>query len=122
MMESSVLMTESTITLTDRAANHVRNFLAKQGEGIGLRVGVKPTGCSGYQYIIEAAESINEHDKAFETNGVKVIVDEQSLKYLAGIELDFVRNGLNEGFKFNNPNVQETCGCGESFNVTEEVQ
>ncbi len=122
MMESGVLMTESTITLTDRAANHVRKFLAKQGKGIGLRVGVKPTGCSGYQYIIEAAASINEHDKAFESNGVKVIVDEQSLKYLAGIELDFVRNGLNEGFKFNNPNVQETCGCGESFNVTETVQ
>ncbi|MEE8321657.1 MAG: iron-sulfur cluster assembly protein IscA [Gammaproteobacteria bacterium] len=115
-------MTESTITLTERAASHVRNFLAKQGEGIGLRVGVKPTGCSGYQYVIEAANSINEQDQIFESNGVKIVIDEQSLKYLAGTELDYVRQGLNEGFKFSNPNVGETCGCGESFSVTESVQ
>jgi len=115
-------MTESTITLTKRAASHVRNFLAKQGAGIGLRVGVKPTGCSGYQYVIEAANSINEQDQAFESNGVKIVIDEQSLKYLAGTELDYVRQGLNEGFKFSNPNVGETCGCGESFSVNESVQ
>lgn len=112
-------MTEANINLTDRAAEHVKNFLANQGTGIGLRVAVKPTGCSGYQYVIEAADKINEHDKTFESNGVKVIVDEQSLKYLTGTELDFVREGLNSGFRFNNPNVAETCGCGESFNIKE---
>jgi iron-sulfur cluster assembly protein len=115
-------MTDLTITLTDRAADHIKHFLIKQGEGIGLRVAVKPTGCSGYQYVIETADSINEHDQAFESNGVRVVVDKQSLKYLAGTELDYVRQGLNEGFRFSNPNVQETCGCGESFNVTEPTQ
>ena len=110
----------NSIDLTDRAANHVRTYLEKHGNGIGLRVGVKPSGCSGYQYVIEAAESIGEHDLAFETKGVKIVVDEQSLRYLSGTELDYVREGLNEGFKFHNPNVQQTCGCGESFSVTKE--
>ena len=110
----------NSIDLTDRAANHVRTYLEKYGSGIGLRVGVKPSGCSGYQYVIEAAESIGEHDLAFETKGVKIVVDEQSLRYLSGTELDYVREGLNEGFKFHNPNVQQTCGCGESFSVTKE--
>ena len=113
-------MTEATINLTQRAADHVKSFLAKQGEGIGLRVGVKPTGCSGYQYVIEAAEKITDRDRTFETNGVKVVIDDLSLKYLAGTELDFVREGLNSGFRFNNPNVDTTCGCGESFNIKEE--
>ena len=107
----------NSIDLTDRAANHVRNYLAKQGRNIGLRIGVKTTGCSGYQYVVEAAESINAEDRAFESKGVQIVVDEQSLPYLAGTELDYVRVGLNEGFRFNNPNVQETCGCGESFSV-----
>ena len=110
----------NSIDLTDRAANHVRTYLEKHGNGIGLRVGVKPSGCSGYQYVIEAAESIEQHDHAFEYKGVKIVVDEQSLRYLSGTELDYVREGLNEGFKFHNPNVQQTCGCGESFSVTKE--
>ena len=109
----------NSIELTDRAANHVRNYLARHGGGIGLRVGVKPTGCSGYQYVVEAAESVGEHDSSFESNGIKIIIDDQSLRFLAGTELDYVREGLNEGFRFNNPNVQETCGCGESFSVNE---
>lgn len=115
-------MTNTAINLTDRAAVHVKNFLAKEGDGIGLRVAVKPTGCSGYQYVVEAAANINDQDQAFESNGVKVIVDKQSLKFLAGTELDFIREGLNSGFRFNNPNVANTCGCGESFNIKEEEQ
>jgi iron-sulfur cluster assembly protein len=109
------------INLTERAAAHVRGFLAKQDKGIGLRVAVKPTGCSGYQYVIETAETINDQDQVFESNGIKVITDQLSLRYLAGTELDYVREGLNSGFRFNNPNVEETCGCGESFNVKEAV-
>ena len=115
-------MTTATITLTDRAARHIRRFLEKQRNGIGMRVGIKPTGCSGYQYVVEAANSLNEHDQSFESNGIKIIVDDMSLKYLAGTALDYVRQGLNEGFEFNNPNVQNTCGCGESFSVSESAQ
>ena len=111
-------MSNNEIALTDRAAKHVKNYLSDNAEGVGLRVGVKPTGCSGYQYVIEAAQAVNEHDTAFETNGVTVVVDEQSLRYLAGTELDFVKEGLNEGFRFHNPNVSETCGCGESFSIS----
>ena len=112
-------MSNNEIALTDRAAVHVKNYLVNNTEGVGLRVAVKPTGCSGYQYVIEAAQAVNEHDTAFETNGVTVVVDEQSLRYLAGTELDFVKEGLNEGFRFHNPNVSETCGCGESFSVSD---
>ena len=112
-------MSNHEIALTDRAAEHVKSFLAKAGGGIGLRVGVKPTGCSGYQYVIETAEAVNDHDTAIEANGVTVVIDEQSLRYLAGTELDFVREGLNEGFRFHNPNVSQTCGCGESFSISE---
>jgi iron-sulfur cluster assembly protein len=108
--------------MTERAAAHVKNFLARQGKGIGLRVAVKPTGCSGYQYVVETAEQINDQDQVFESNGVKVITDPLSLRYLAGTEMDYVREGLNAGFRFNNPNVQDTCGCGESFNVKEAVE
>lgn len=110
-------MTPTGITLTDKAADHVRNYLS-QGSGVGLRVAVKPTGCSGYQYVIEAAENIGDKDHVFESHGIKVVTDQQSMLYLAGTELDYVREGLNAGFKFKNPNVQETCGCGESFNVS----
>lgn len=110
-----------TIHLTERAANHIKHYLSGQGKGIGLRVGVKTTGCSGYQYVIEAAIEINEHDHVFESNGVKIVTDGQSLRYLAGTELDYVREGLNSGFKFNNPNVGETCGCGESFNIKQHA-
>lgn len=114
-------MNKSEIALTERAASHVRNFLAKQDEEVNLRVAVKPTGCSGYQYVVEAAESINTSDQLFESFGVKIVVDDQSFKYLSGTELDYVKEGLNEGFRFNNPNVQATCGCGESFTIAEET-
>jgi len=110
-------MNATKINLTDRAARHVRDYLAREKGMLALRVGVKPTGCSGYQYVIEAARQINEQDEVFESNGVKVVTDKQSLGYLAGTELDYVREGLNSGFRFNNPNVQETCGCGESFSL-----
>jgi iron-sulfur cluster assembly protein len=105
------------IHLTERAAAHVKGFLAKDGRKVGLRVGVKPTGCSGYQYVVQPAEKIDAQDQVFESCGVTVITDQESLRYLAGTELDFVREGLNSGFRFNNPNVQTTCGCGESFNI-----
>lgn len=110
------------ITLTERAAEHVRNFLAKRDNGIGLRVGVKTTGCSGYQYIVEPAESVSDSDQVFESHGVKVVVDKLSLNYLAGTEMDYRREGLSEGFQFHNPNVSETCGCGESFSVDKPAQ
>jgi iron-sulfur cluster assembly protein len=105
------------VTLTERAANHVRNFLVKRGKGIGLRVGVRTSGCSGMAYTLEFADEAAETDNQFESHGVKVFVDPKSLAYLDGTELDFVREGLNEGFKFNNPNVKGQCGCGESFSV-----
>ncbi len=113
---------ETTINLTDSAKEHVLKVLAKDENGIGLRIGVKTTGCSGYQYVIETAKELNEEDKEIESNGVKIIIDEQSLRYLAGTELDFTREGLNSGFKFRNPNVEESCGCGESFSLKESVE
>ena len=116
------MTTETTINLTDSAKQHIEGVLAKDAEGIGLRVGVKTTGCSGYQYVIETAKAVNDGDKTVESNGIKIIIDEQSLHYLSGTELDFVREGLNAGFKFNNPNVQESCGCGESFSLKEELE
>ena len=106
-----------SISITERAAQHVTNFIAKRGKGIGLRLGVRTTGCSGMAYKLEFADTEQEGDLSFESNGVRVFVDPKSLPYLDGTELDFVREGLNEGFKFNNPNVKNTCGCGESFNV-----
>ncbi len=105
------------ITLTDSAAQHVRNYLAKRGKGVGLRLGVRTSGCSGMAYKLEFADAVNPEDVQFESNGVKVIVDPKSLPYLQGTELDYAREGLNEGFKFRNPNVKDECGCGESFNV-----
>ena len=110
---------DKQINLTDRAANHVRQYLQKHGGGIGLRVGVKSTGCSGYQYVIETAQAVTAQDRSFESNGIQIVIDDLSLKYLAGTELDYVREGLNEGFRFNNPNVETTCGCGESFSLKE---
>lgn len=114
-------MENNTIELTDNAADHVREYLAKHGGGDRFRIGVKPTGCSGYQYVVETAESIGEDDTIFESKGVKIVIDKQSLRYLAGTELDYVREGLNEGLRFRNPNVQETCGCGESFSVADKA-
>jgi iron-sulfur cluster assembly protein len=105
------------VTLSDKAATHVANFLAKRGKGIGLRLGVRTSGCSGMAYKLEFVDEVNPDDLIFEHNGVKVIVDAKSMPYLDGMELDFAREGLNEGFKFNNPNVKDQCGCGESFNV-----
>ncbi len=105
------------IRLTERAAQHVRHFLESKGAGAGLRIGVKTTGCSGYAYVFEAAPEIGASDAVFESHGVKVVVDEQSLPYLVGAELDYAREGLNAGFRIHNPNVKATCGCGESFSV-----
>ncbi|MES2407899.1 MAG: iron-sulfur cluster assembly protein IscA [Pseudomonadota bacterium] len=105
------------ITLTERAAQHVSNFIAKRGKGVGLRLGVRTSGCSGLAYKMEFADQAGEDDLRFESYGVTVLIDPKSLQYLDGTELDFVREGLNEGFKFNNPNVKDACGCGESFNV-----
>lgn len=105
------------ITMTDAAASRVRAFLDNRGKGVGLRLGVKTSGCSGMAYVLEFVDELQEHDCVFEDKGVKVIVDSKSLLYLDGTELDFTKEGLNEGFKFNNPNVSSECGCGESFNV-----
>jgi iron-sulfur cluster assembly protein len=105
------------ITLTEKAAQHVQSYLSKRGKGVGLRVGVRTSGCSGMAYKLEFADSAQPEDVQFESHGVKVLVDPKSLPYLQGTELDYAREGLNEGFKFRNPNVKDECGCGESFNV-----
>lgn len=105
------------VTLTDKAVQRVANFLEKRGKGVGLRLGVRTSGCSGMAYKLEFVNEINADDVVFENSGVKVIVDAKSLPYLEGMELDYAREGLNEGFKFNNPNVKDQCGCGESFTV-----
>ncbi len=106
-----------SISLTDSAANHVKGYLEKRGKGVGVRLGVKTTGCSGMAYTIEYADQIENEDQVFEDKGVKVIIDPKSMVYLSGTELDFTREGLNEGFKFSNPNEKDRCGCGESFSV-----
>ena len=105
------------ITLTERAADHVRGFMTREHNENGLRLSVKPTGCSGYMYVVGLAEGIADHDRVFESRGVPIVVDEQSLRYLEGTEVDYAREGLNEGFRFENPNVAATCGCGESFSL-----
>ena len=105
------------ITMTERAAQHVANFLSRRGKGIGLRLGVRTTGCSGMAYKLEYADAAQPEDQQFESHGVKILVDPKSLVYIDGTELDFVREGLNEGFRFNNPQEKNRCGCGESFNV-----
>lgn len=106
-----------TVTLSEAAAKHVANFLAKRGKGIGIRLGVKTSGCSGMAYKLEFADAAEPEDVVFESHGLKVLVDPRSLPYIDGTELDYAKEGLNEGFKFNNPNVKDQCGCGESFNV-----
>ena len=105
------------ITLTENAAKHVLNFIAKRGKGVALRLGVRTSGCSGMAYKLEFADEIGSDDRQFDSNGVKVLVDPKSLPYIDGMQLDYVHEGLNEGFKFNNPNVKDACGCGESFKV-----
>ncbi|MFI8416615.1 iron-sulfur cluster assembly protein IscA [Serratia sp. NPDC078593] len=106
-----------SITMSDSAAQRVQAFLDNRGKGLGLRLGVRTSGCSGMAYVLEFVDEMNDDDIIFEDKGVKVIIDGKSLVYLDGTELDFVKEGLNEGFKFNNPNVSSECGCGESFNV-----
>lgn len=105
------------ITVTPAAANHIDNYLTNRGKGLGIRLGVKTSGCSGMAYVLEFVDDLSSEDHVFPCHGVKVVVDEKSLVYLDGTELDFVKNGLNEGFEFKNPNIKDECGCGESFNV-----
>lgn len=105
------------ITLTAPAAERVRNYLRNRGSGIGLRVGVKKTGCNGFAYVINYADEIEEADVVFEDSGIKVVVDGKSLALIDGTEVDFIKEGLNEAFRFRNPNVTGECGCGESFSV-----
>ena len=105
------------LSLTEKAAKHIQKSFTNRGKGIGLRLGVKTSGCSGMAYTMEYADVKAENDQVFESQGIKLLVDPKSLVYLDGTELDYVREGLNEGFKFNNPNVKDQCGCGESFNV-----
>ncbi|QSX34863.1 iron-sulfur cluster assembly protein IscA [Shewanella avicenniae] len=106
-----------SISMTPAAADRVKSFLDNRGKGIGLRLGLKTSGCSGMAYILEFVDELNEDDEVFDINGVNIIIDAKSLIYLDGIELDFVKEGLNEGFQFNNPNAKGECGCGESFTV-----
>ena len=105
------------ITLSYIAADRIKSFLEKRGKGAGVRLGVKTTGCSGLAYIVEFVDKVEEDDKVFEDHDLKIIVDAKSLIYLDGTELDYGKEGLNEGFRFNNPNVKDMCGCGESFTV-----
>lgn len=105
------------VTLSESAARHVSDFLASRGKGVGVRVGVKTSGCSGLAYVLEFVDETQPEDIVFSSHGVNVIVDPKSLAYLDGTEMDFVKEGLNEGFKFRNPNQKGECGCGESFTV-----
>lgn len=106
-----------SITLTESAARHVSKYLTQRGKGVGVRLGVRTSGCSGLAYKLEYADEVTPEDQVFESHGVKVLIDPQSLSYLDGTELDFVREGLQQGFKFLNPNERDRCGCGESFRV-----
>ena len=105
------------LTLTETAAKHIQKSLDSRGKGIGLRLGVKTTSCSGMAYVMEFVDTLDDQDQVFESEDIKLIIDPKSMIYIDGTELDFVREGLNEGFKFNNPNVKDECGCGESFTV-----
>ena len=105
------------VSLSDAAARHVNRYLAKRGKGLGVRLGVKTPGCSGLAYKLEYVDEQDPGDVVFESNGVKVMIDPKSLAYIDGTELDFVREGLHEGFKFHNPNERDRCGCGESFRI-----
>ena len=105
------------VTLSEAAARHVARYISKRGKGVGVRLGVKTTGCSGLAYKLEYEDAAHPEDQQFESHGVRILVDPKSMSYLDGTELDFVREGLNEGFRFNNPREKNRCGCGESFNV-----
>jgi iron-sulfur cluster assembly protein len=106
-----------SISISEAAARHVTRYITKRGKGVGVRLGVRTTGCSGLAYKLEYADEIAPEDVVFEDNGVTVLVDPKSLAYIDGTELDFVREGLNEGFRFVNPNERDRCGCGESFRI-----
>lgn len=112
-----IFLTDMSITLTEKAAQHVQRYLLRRGKGLGLRLGVRTTGCSGLAYKLEYVDALAPEDQVFESHGIKVVVDPKSLTYIDGTELDFAREGLNEGFKFKNPNVKDECGCGESFRI-----
>ncbi|MGD8322780.1 MAG: iron-sulfur cluster assembly protein IscA [Gammaproteobacteria bacterium] len=105
------------VSLTDSAAERVRSYLARRGHGIGLRIGVRRTGCSGWAYIVDYADEVGNEDIVFDTDELKVVVDKKSLELIDGTEIDFVKEGINEAFKFRNPNTKGECGCGESFSV-----
>ena len=105
------------ISLTESAAERIRGYLERRGHGVGLRLGIKKTGCSGYAYVIDYADAIDSDDEVFDVLGVKVVVDNDSLKLIDGTQVDFVKEGINEAFKFRNPNVKGECGCGESFSI-----
>jgi iron-sulfur cluster assembly protein len=106
-----------TVTLTEKAARQIAKQLARRGRGIGLRLGVKKAGCSGFAYVVDYADEIDTDDTVFKQHGVNVVVKTPDLAYLAGVEIDFAREGINEAFRFRNPNVTASCGCGESFAV-----
>ena len=106
-----------SVTLTERAARHITRFIDKRGKGFGIRLGIGTSGCSGMAYKLEFVDQALDDDLVIDSHGVKIVIDRKSLVYLDGTELDYVREGLNEGFKFNNPNAKNHCGCGESFNV-----
>lgn len=106
-----------SVSMTPAASERVKSFLSNRGKGFGLRLGIKTTGCSGLAYVLEFVDEPNEDDQVFSVDDVNIIIDGKSIVYLEGIELDFVKEGLNEGFKFTNPNAKGECGCGESFNV-----
>jgi iron-sulfur cluster assembly protein len=106
-----------SISLTTAAADRIKSYLDKRGHGVGLRLGIKKTGCSGYAYVVNYADEVLDSDLVFEQLGVTVLVDKDSLGFIDGTEVDFVKQGLNEAFKFRNPNVKGECGCGESFTV-----
>lgn len=116
-MTTTLQATVHPITLTERAAQHVTQYLKRRGKGLGLRLGVKTTGCSGLAYKLEYVDEPKPEDQVFASHGVSIYIDPKSLAFLGGTELDFTREGLNEGFKFNNPNEKARCGCGESFQV-----
>ncbi len=106
-----------SIQVTERAADHIRRSVDRHQDSIGLRLGVRTSGCSGFMYTVDYADHVDDGDTVFEQHGVKVVVDGKSLPFLEGIELDFVREGINERFAFRNPNVTAECGCGESFSI-----
>lgn len=105
------------ISLTTEAQTKVKTMLDQRGKGVGIRIGVKTTGCSGLAYVLEYVDKLEEHDQVFEFNGISVVVDPKSMAYLGGMQIDYVRKGLNAGFEFQNPNEKDRCGCGESFRV-----